>query len=136
MVRFTSVLNFLAAISREEGELDVAAGRYVDALSRAREVGDLWATCSALDGIAGVACQYGEYWLAARLLACSDVLAARAGYERPPHERARRAAEDRKLREELGPGELEAASAEGEVMAVGDALASSLAFVERGYAPV
>lgn len=124
-------LNFLAAISREAGELDSAAERYADALSRAREVGELWATCSALDGIAGVACVYRDFELAARLLARSDTLAERAGYQRPPHERVRREAEDRTLNSELGERDLDRAIAEGELMSDADAVASALAFVER-----
>ena len=124
-------LNFLASIGREEGRLDIAADRYAAALSLAREVGDLWATCSALDGISGVACASGEYELAVRLLACSSVRAARAGYDRPPHERARHDADGTRLRDELSESEFERASAEGGLMSVADALASALAFVDR-----
>ena len=50
----------------------------------------MWATCWALDGLAGGARVDGEHEIAARLLACSGKLAARAGYRPPPRERALR----------------------------------------------
>jgi tetratricopeptide (TPR) repeat protein len=124
-------LNFLATISRDEHELETAAELNADALARARQVGDLWATCSALDGIAGVAFERGEPELAARLLARSDVLAERAGYQRPPDDRARRDAQAHALRSALGARELERATAEGELMRVPDAVALARAFVRR-----
>lgn len=124
-------LNFLASISRDEGDLATAAERHADALSRARQVGDLWATCSALDGIGGVAVAFGELELAARLLARSDTLAARAGYERPPEERRRRAAEDGEIRARLGERGLERAAAQGAYMGMADTVAAALAFVRR-----
>jgi predicted ATPase/DNA-binding SARP family transcriptional activator len=124
-------LNFLAAISRDEGDLDAAVARYADALKHAQAVGELWATCWALDGIAGIACAAREPDLAVRLLACSGKLAARAGYMQSPHERGLRERDLGALREQLGGGDFEGAAAEGELLAVGDAVASALAFASR-----
>ena len=64
-------LNFLAAISRDNGDHETALGAIREALSLAREVGELWATCWALDGLAGIARDVGEPEIAARLLAHS-----------------------------------------------------------------
>ena len=106
-------LNFLAAISRDEGDLDTAAARYADALGLARDIGELWATCWALDGIAGVACAAGEADLAARLLACSATLATRAGYMQTPHERRLRERDIAALRESARRGRLRARDGRG-----------------------
>lgn len=124
-------LNFLAAISRDEGDLQAAAARYAEALRLAREVGDLWATCWALDGLAGAARAFAEPEIAARLLAKSAGLAARSWYVPSPRERQLRGSDADALREELGSDELERATAEGERMGVGEAVACALAFAGR-----
>jgi len=127
-------LNFLAAISRARNDLITAGARFADALVHAREIGELWATCSALDGIAGCARRDGEPELAVRLLARSGKLAQRAGYVQAPHERALRTADVLALIELLGERDYERAATEGELMSDADAVASALAFVSR-HAP-
>jgi predicted ATPase/DNA-binding SARP family transcriptional activator len=133
-------LNFLAEIARDVGTLDLGAERHAAALQYAREVGDLWATCSALDGIATIARVAGRALLAARLYACSDRLAARAGYQRPARDEALRRADDELLRASLAPGELERATTGGETMDIAEAATSALVFArdfaQVGYAPV
>ena len=133
-------LNFLADIARDVGELDLAAERHAAALQYARQVGDLWATCSALDGIAAVATASGPPLLAARLYACSDRLAARAGYQRPARDEAHRRADHERLSAALSPGELERATTIGETMNIAEAATAALAFsrdfAQVGYAPV
>jgi predicted ATPase len=124
-------LNFLAAISRDAQDLTTAVARYAEALRLAREVGDLWATCWALDGLAGAARSYGDAEIAAQLISTSGKLADRSHYVQPPHERELRDAHLAALRLELDEGELEHASAEGAVLGVGDAVASALAFAAR-----
>lgn len=124
-------LNFLAAISRDNGDHETATQRYSDALVLAREVGELWATCSALDGLAGVARIVAEPEIATRLLAHSARLAKRAGYGLPVRERELRDRDVAALRIALGNEEFERASAEGELMGVGDVVASAVAFATR-----
>ena len=123
-------LNFLAAISREQGDLETALARYADALSDAHEVGELWATCWALDGIAGLACAAGEDELAVRLFACSGRLAKRAGIQQFPTERRLRESDIGTLRARLGD-DFDRAYTEGELLRLREAVASALAFVER-----
>ncbi|HEX4345476.1 MAG TPA: BTAD domain-containing putative transcriptional regulator [Solirubrobacteraceae bacterium] len=124
-------LNFLAAISRDEGELETALARYADALVHAHEIGELWATCWALDGIAGLARTGGEPDLAARLLACSGALAAGAGYMQSPYELGLRERDLELLLDELGAGDFERATTDGELLPIGDAVSSALAFATR-----
>ena len=121
-------LNFLAAISREQGDLETALARYADALSLAHEIGELWARCWALDGIAGVACAVGQAELAACLLACSGKLAATARYRQSPHEHALLERDLATVRTQLGDSGFARASAEGEQMSAGHAVSSALAF--------
>ena len=87
--------NHLAVICRDTGDFTAAVAHFAEALALAREVGELWATCWALDGLAGAARARGELDIAARLLACSGKLATRAGYRPPPHERVVREADVR-----------------------------------------
>jgi tetratricopeptide (TPR) repeat protein len=130
-------LNFLAIISREEGDAKTAAAWHADALGRADQIGDLWATCSALDGIGSVAAASGEHELAISLLARSDALADRSGYQRPPGERLRREADDAMLRRALGGKAFDEAHAAGATMSLSEAVASALAFAARlGEAPL
>ncbi|RKQ93820.1 putative ATPase [Solirubrobacter pauli] len=124
-------LNFLAAISRGAGEFTSALERYAEALKHAREVGELWATCSALDGIAGAAQRREENELAARLLACSGRLAERSGYRPSVADRQLREQDLARVREALDSRDFDRALAEGELMSVGEAVASALAFAER-----
>jgi len=124
-------LNFLAAISRDAQDLTTAVARYAEALRLAREVGDLWSTCWALDGLAGAARTYGDAEIAAQLLATSGRLAGRSHYLQPPHERELREADLAALRLEFDEGEFERVSAEGAVLGVGDAAACALAFAAR-----
>ena len=121
-------LNHLAAISRDDGELETALARYADALALAHAVGELWARCWALDGIAGVACAVEAEELAACLLACSGKLAATAGYRQSPHEHALREGHLETIRAALGERGFASASGSGETMSAGDAVASALAF--------
>lgn len=134
-------LNFLASIARDEGKLDLAAWRHADALQHAWEVGEPWAMCAALDGIASVACAEREPALAARLVARSDALAKRARYRRSAHEQRQREADDEALLADLGPGVLAGELAAGATMEVNEAVTSALAFVRRlterpAHAPV
>jgi predicted ATPase/DNA-binding SARP family transcriptional activator len=124
-------LIFVAAISRDSGEHETALMRYSDALSLARDVGELWATCMALDGIAGIARVVGEPEIATRLLAHSSSLAARAGYQQPPHERQLRDNDLVALRSALGDEGFERAAAEGALMSLGEAVSSALACAAR-----
>jgi predicted ATPase/DNA-binding SARP family transcriptional activator len=124
-------LNFLAAISRDQRDLDVALGRFGEALGHARSTGELWATCTALDGIAAVAAARGDADLAARLMACSQRLADRAGYRQSAYEQELRAAEVTKLMRTLDHADYERATAEGQLMSVGDATTRAHAFVAR-----
>jgi non-specific serine/threonine protein kinase len=124
-------LNFLAAINRDIGDHATAVMRYTDALSLAHEVGELWATCWALDGIAGVARAANEPEAATRLLAHSGRLASRAGYRHSPHERALRDDDIEALRSVLGDEGFEQAAAEGALMSVGDAVSYAAAFASR-----
>lgn len=124
-------LNFLAAISRDNGEHEQAVLRYSDALHLAREVGELWATCWALDGLAGLARASDEPEIATRLLAHSGRLAGKAGYRPTPHESRLRDLDIAALRDVLGDEEYERAAAEGALMGVGEAVASALAFAAR-----
>jgi non-specific serine/threonine protein kinase len=123
--------NFLGSICREQGELGEAVEHFVAALALAREIGDLWGTCSALDGIANAACRHGEHELAARLLGCSGVLARRSGYRPTVHEAVIRAADVEALRGRLSASAFEQAQAEGELLAVADAVTASQAFAAR-----
>ena len=124
-------LNFLAAISRDNGDYEAAVRRYGAALALAREVGELWATCSALEGLAGVARIVGEPEIATRLLAHSARLAERAGYNGPPHERQLRDDALAALRVTLGDEDFEGAVTTGALMSVGDAVALAAAFAAR-----
>lgn len=124
-------LNFIAAICRDNGDYDTAVRRYGAALSLARQVGELWATCWALDGLAGVARAVGEPELSARLLAHSARLASRAGYRPSPHEQRLREQDLAALRAILGEDDFERAASEGVLMSVGDAVAGALAFASR-----
>ena len=124
-------LNFAAAISRDSGDHETALLRYRDALVLAREVGELWATCWALDGLGGIARLIAEPDVAAILLAHSGRLASRAGYYQPPHELRLRLADLAALERELGAERFEQASADGAFMTVGAAVACALAFAAR-----
>jgi non-specific serine/threonine protein kinase len=124
-------LNYLAAISRDEGDQETAIADHAEALSLARRVGELWATCWALDGLAGAAREVGELEVAARLLAHSGGLAARAGYRQSPHWRELRENDIAQLQAALGAEDFERAAIEGDLMAVGDAVACALAFATR-----
>lgn len=124
-------LNFVAAISRDSGDHETAVRRYGDALSLARAVGELWATCWALDGLAGVARAFGEPLVAAKLLAHSGRLASRAGYRQSPHELRLRQEDLAALHDTLGDEEFEQASAEGELLGVGAAVSCALTFASR-----
>ena len=129
-------LNFLAAISREESDLATAASRYADALTHAREIGELWATCSALDGIAAVACALGEPELAVHLFARSSRLADHAGYASRRTSGGCATADIVALMQVLGERDYERAAAEGELMSASPTrVASALAFARR-HAPV
>lgn len=128
-------LNFMASISRDAGDTQVAVVRHAEALRLAREVGDLWATCWALDGLAGAAREAGEPEIAARLLAKSARLAARSWYVPSPHERVLRDGDVTGLRAELGAVDFERAIAEGDVMSVGEAVSCALAFASRQSRP-
>lgn len=123
-------LNFLGAIARTSGAPDVAAERHARALRYAREVGDLWATCAALDAIASLACAAGDLRLAVRLRTHSDTLASRSAYRRSGPE-AQMRDDDRVIEAGLATSERETASAEGELMETGEAVLSALAFVGR-----
>ena len=127
-------LNFMAAICRDIGDHETALQRYGEALSLAHEVGELWATCWALDGLAGVALTVGELELAVRLLAHSGRLASRAGYRQSPHELLLREDDLRTLRDTIGEDEFEHAVSAGELMSIGSAVSSALAFAAR-HAP-
>jgi tetratricopeptide (TPR) repeat protein len=128
-------LNFLAAIHRDEGDRASALACHAQALRLAREVGELWATCWALDGIAGAALAAGEPETAARLQACSGRHAARAGYRPPPREHAIRDADARELRRALDATDFERAAVEGDLMTVGEAVACALAFADLQSSP-
>ena len=123
-------LNFLAAISRDTGDHATALLYYREALLLAHAVGELWATCWALDGIAGVAVAFGEPEIAARLLAHSGRLASRAGYRQSPHELTLRQDDIRRLRRQLGE-DFERADAEGALMSVNAAVVYADAFAAR-----
>ena len=124
-------LNFLGAISRDAGDCEVAVRRHAEALVLAREVGELWATCWALDGLAGAAVRQGEPAIAVRLLACSTSLAQRSLYAPSPHEQALRDAHVAALRDELEPPEFEHATVAGAAMNVAEVVACALAFAAR-----
>lgn len=124
-------LNFIAAICRDIGDHETALRRFGEALSLAHEVGELWATCWALDGLAGVALTVGEPELAVRLLAHSGRLASRAGYRQSPHELRLREDDLRTLRDVIGEDEFEHAVNAGELMSIGAAVSSALAFAAR-----
>ena len=124
-------LNFLAAMSREAGDLSTAGARFSNALVYAREAGDLWGTCVALDGVASVASDVGESELAARLLAQSRRLGDRSGFRPAAHDRRQRSADTDKLLTELGRRDFERATAEGELMGVSNAVALAIAFTAR-----
>jgi non-specific serine/threonine protein kinase len=124
-------LNFVAAINRDSGEYDAALTRYTDALSLAHDVGEQWATCMALDGIAGIARVAQEPEIAARLLAYSRSLAARAGDRQSPHERELRDDDLVALRSALGDEGFELAAAEGALMSLGEAVSCAFAFAAR-----
>ncbi|HEX4362909.1 MAG TPA: BTAD domain-containing putative transcriptional regulator [Solirubrobacteraceae bacterium] len=124
-------LNFLGAISRDEDDLDSLIDRHAEALRLGRAAGDLWATCWALDGLAGAALQRGEGEIAARLLASSTRLAQRSWYMPSPRERELREADLEVLREALGVADFEHATTEGELMGVGEIVACALAFAAR-----
>ena len=123
-------LNFLAAISRDSGDHETALLHYREALLLAHAVGELWATCWALDGIAGVAVVLGEPEIATRLLAHSGRLASRAGYRQSPHELTLRQGDIRRLRRQLGE-DYEGADAEGALMSVNAAVVCADAFAAR-----
>jgi hypothetical protein len=123
-------LNFLASISRYD-DLSTAVALYAEALSLAREVGEPWATCWALDGIAGAALAAGEREIAARLLAHSAKLSARSGFSQPPREMELRERDAAQLRIELDTEDYERATVEGELMSAGEAVACALAFAAR-----
>jgi tetratricopeptide (TPR) repeat protein len=124
-------LNFLASISRDNADYATAVARYRDALSLAHQVGELWATCWAFDGLGEVACAVGDPKLAARLLAHSGRLASRAGYHPPPHERRLREGDIATVRRVLGEEAFELASTEGALMSVSAAVALAAAFAGR-----
>jgi|GEM_PF-532013 len=124
-------LNFAAAISRDKGDDKTALQRYRDALLLAREVGELWATCWALDGLGGVARKVGEADIAAQLLAYSGRLASRAGYRQPPHELALRIADLAALLQDLGENRFEELSVQGGFMGAEAAVACAVAFASR-----
>ncbi|MDX6719609.1 MAG: hypothetical protein QOJ63_1863 [Solirubrobacteraceae bacterium] len=124
-------LNFLGAISRDDDDLHSVIERHAEALRLGREVGDLWATCWALDGLAGAARLLGELEIAARLLASSTKLAERSWYVPSSHERDLREEDLAALRSGLGAADFEAASAAGELMSAGEVVACALAFATR-----
>ena len=124
-------LNFLASISRDAGATEMAVARHAEALRLARDAGDLWATCWALDGLAGAALEFDELEIAARMLATSATLAARSWYQPSPRERELRDHDIDALRELLGDSDFERASAEGGVMGVGEVVSCALAFAAR-----
>lgn len=124
-------LNFLAAISRDDGDLKGARENYASALALAYEVGELWATCWALDGIAGIARVVGEPQIATRLLAHSGRLATRAGYRQSPHELRLRESDITHLQRVLSDSDFEREGAEGALMTVGTAVECALAFAAR-----
>jgi predicted ATPase/DNA-binding SARP family transcriptional activator len=124
-------LNFLASISRDQGDPQTGVARHAEALRLAREVGDLWATCWALDGLAGAARRFREPEIATRLLASSTKLAARSWYMPSPGERELRGDDHDSLRAELGGEDFERAAADGAVMGVGEVVSCALAFASR-----
>jgi predicted ATPase/DNA-binding SARP family transcriptional activator len=124
-------LNFLAAIKRDQGDYESAVVRYAEALLLAREANDLWATCWALDGLAGAARTLDQPEIAARLYAHSGRVEERAGYRPPPHERAIRDHDIDELRVELGDDNFEGAMAEGALMDTNEAVSSALAVASR-----
>ena len=124
-------LNFLGAIKRDAGDREAALEHFAEALERAREVGELWATCSALDGIAGAASAFGEPELAVRLFARSARIADRSPYQHPPYEQRRNAADRRRLAATLGDPAFQRAATEGQLMTDRDAMHEALAFAER-----
>jgi predicted ATPase/DNA-binding SARP family transcriptional activator len=124
-------LNFLGAISRGEGELDASVARYADALSHAYAIGEFWATCWAIDGVAGVACAERQLPLAARLFACAEALGTRAGYHQPAHESLLRDNDVTTLRALLDERDFERAATEGALMPLAAAVAAALAFASR-----
>ncbi len=124
-------LNFLGAISREDDDLGTVIEHHAEALRLGREVGDLWATCWALDGLAGAARLLGELEIAARLLASSTKLAERSWYVPSPRERELRDEDLAALQTGLGAGDFDAASAAGELMGAGEVVACALAFAAR-----
>jgi predicted ATPase/DNA-binding SARP family transcriptional activator len=121
-------LNFLAAISRDRGDLDTALDRYADALAQARQIGELWATCWALDGIAGIACARGDAEIAVRLFSRSQQLADRAGYRQSVKDQEIRAADLATLRRALDRADFERATTEGELLDLGDAVLDALSY--------
>jgi hypothetical protein len=124
-------LNFLGAISRDEDDVATALERHAEALRLGRAAGDLWSTCWALDGLAGAALELGEPEIAARLLASSAKLAKRSWYVPSPRERELRDRDVAALRGVLGEPDFEQATADGELMSVGEVVACALAFVAR-----
>jgi hypothetical protein len=130
----TQALNFLSAISRDEGERGKAMARYAEGLRLARGVGDLWATCWALDGLAAAARELDELEIAARILARSAGLAARSWYVPSPREL--RDLDVMLLRKDLGAEDFARASAGGGVMSAREVVACALAFATRNARPV
>jgi predicted ATPase/DNA-binding SARP family transcriptional activator len=129
-------LNFLALIARHTEAMDIAAERHAAALTYAQEIGELWAICSALDGIAAVACTVAEErTLAVRLLACSATIGEDAGYRPAQHEQRLRTADEAALRARLDPAKFDAAARDGRLMGVTEAVGSALAFVARNSGP-
>jgi predicted ATPase len=124
-------LNFLAAINRDENLKEIAVAHHAEALRLAREVGDLWATCWALDGLAGAARAAGESEIAARMLGKSAGLAARSWYVPSPRERQLRDTDVASLRVALSAEDFERALAEGNMMSVSEIVACGLAFAAR-----
>ena len=124
-------LNFLAAINRELGDHAAALAHYGEALRHAHAVGELWATCWALDGLGGVAGELGEPELGALLLASSGALASQASFMQSRHDLAIRAKDLDRLRELLGDADFDRATTEGRSTDIGSSIRIALALANR-----
>jgi predicted ATPase/DNA-binding SARP family transcriptional activator/tetratricopeptide (TPR) repeat protein len=123
--------NHLGSIARAANDMAEAARHHCRALRLGRSVGELWATCRAIDGLAGVALNRGEPHDAARLLAFASKLASSTRYRPAPLELEVRNRDMARIQDELrllGADELDRALTEGELLRMREAVACALEY--------
>jgi non-specific serine/threonine protein kinase len=107
----------LGAALCEVGNVEAAHSCYLEALPGLRELGNAMGLSLALDGLAAVASKRGEWARAARLAGAAAALREPIGGALEPADRSVRERCLRAVREHLDEAALEAALAEGRVMA-------------------